>query len=1018
MMLPPPKVDTRTADDIVKWIKQQEKFNELQNDQLSEALVRIFARYCEIIIERLNQVPEKNYRVFLNELGISRNPPIAAQAPLTFTLVKNAALPAPIVVPRHTRVAAAPGNGENSPVTFETNQALTVTQAELVKIAAIDTYEDCYSDVSYLTSLNHEIDNIFPFKGTLPIRHELYIGVKNAIAENTVSNLQLVFSIPKQKSIFLDCQLEWRIQSDSGELLITAENDTTDGLRQSGIISFKNLPKWQRSRKGGRNGYWLICRLVNSIQPAERNELNIIKDLPTINRIEITGYTYLAETQLDCAFINTVPIDLSKDFFPLGSIPHFGDVFYISSPGFANLEANVTLNIILTNSASNEKESPIPRVNQTGQATIQWEFWNGSYWDDLDCNDNTQALTEDGKVSFAIPAVFKETAVNGLKGYWIRARLVAGHYGFQERIEYGNQKEQGQNIKFIPSTLAPPSMAAIKISTIKKFEPSKPVAVITDNDFVISHFDIEKNRTLKPFQINQEPIRALYFVFKAADKAMLAGYGLDLYFKINHVAERIVYRGDQQYPVLNWQYWNGSSWEMCKIRYDETQSFNVSGVVSLFIPDDIASWGETDSSLVEGVISQDQFVVDDEQTKLSQIEMKPVTYGIRVVWVTGDYHYGPVLQRVLLNTVLAEQVLTLEGEILGSSNGIPNQVFFSARTPILDNFILEVKEPHLPSSTEMNEYENAPTNTTAKDSKAGVWVRWHEVNDFLESGHSDRHFVVDRISGQIHFGNGDKGMQPPVGANNIRLRIYKTGGGSQGNKPANSITQLHTALPLIAAVTNHESAKGGQNIEDWDSVFERGPTYLRHRGRAVTARDFEDLAKISSPLVAKAKCFPLKDLGADFPLTGKPGDVSLVVVPRITDPEPRPSLDLLRHVWEFINPLRMQGTSLVLVGPDCLYINIQADIVPKYDSIEMDVVTVCRERLEAFLHPLTGGENTHGWDIGKRPHESDVYAVLESLPHLEFVRSLQVTFHEERTGILESGNFLVCSGKHKITLCQ
>lgn len=1009
MTLPIPKVDTRSAEDIVKWVKRQEGFKDLQNDQLSEALVHIFAHYCEIIIERLNQAPEKNYRAFLNHLGVSRNPPIAAQAPLTFIPIKNAALG--IIVPQHTKVAAAPDNGEGSPAVFETNQALTVTQAELVKVVTLDTQADSYSDVSCLTSLDHEMVGISPFKGVQQIKHEVNIGIEGVIAKNHVSRLKLTFSIAKQQSIFLDYRLEWRIRSDSEEQLIEPESDTTDGLRQSGVIIFDNLPEWRTSRKGGREGYWLSCRLLYSIKSTEIKPQHDVKlEWSIINKIEVTGYTNLIETRLDGASYNNLQLDLGKDFFPLGVRPQFGDVFYMNSQCFNNFEADISLNIKLTNPVSGETESPIPKVNHTGRAIIQWEFWNGSYWDVLNCSDDTQALTEDGKVSFVMPGTFKETGVNGSQGYWIRARLIAGHYGLQERVEYISQQSQGQSIKYIPSTLAPPAIAAITVSVTKKMGPGEPAAVITDNDFVISHIDISKHKVLVPFKINLEPIRALYFVFRAVDRAMLAGQGLDLYLKIDHVARRIVYSGDQQSPTLNWQYWNGEGWEMCKIRYDETQSFNATGVVSLFIPSDIAYWEETESSMIEGASLEAQSDLDTALTKTTPSKKKKLFLGIRAVLATGNYLCDPVIRQVSLNTVLAKQVLTLEDEILGSSNGTPNQVFYSARTPILGKVVLEVNESQRSSAIE------SPRNS-AKGVTEGDWVPWHEVDDFLESSPSDRHFVVERFSGELRFGNGIKGMLLPAGANNVRLHRYKTGGGALGNRPPNSITQLRTSLIGIAEVTNHESAKGGMDEEDWGSVYARGSAYLRHRRRAITAADYEDLARIASPLIAQAKCFPLRDLNSDSLSIVEPGVVSLIIVPKDRASEPRPSLDLLRYVWEFVNPLRMQGTSLVLAGPEYLRINVQAEIIPNYESIEVDIVTACKERLEAFLHPLAGGENANGWAFGKWPHSSDVYAVLESVPGVEFVRSLQVNYKEERVGLLESRNFLVCSGEHKITLC-
>ena len=100
--------------------------------------------------------------------------------------------------------------------------------------------------------------------------------------------------------------------------------------------------------------------------------------------------------------------------------------------------------------------------------------------------------------------------------------------------------------------------------------------------------------------------------------------------------------------------------------------------------------------------------------------------------------------------------------------------------------------------------------------------------------------MVDRETGEIIFGDDRQGRIPPAGTNNVRLRRYQTGGGAAGNKPRGTIEQLRTTVPYVDRVTNLEAAVGGQDLEDWDSLCERGSRWLRHRDRAVTAEDYED----------------------------------------------------------------------------------------------------------------------------------------------------------------------------------
>ena len=116
MMLEAPKIDSRSGKeiflDVARALKQRLGVDANGGNSMAEALLRVFGRYCELIIQRLNRVPEKNHLAFLDTLNVSRIPPVPAHVPLTFNPVKK--LPGtqvPIVVPARTQVAAPPGEG-------------------------------------------------------------------------------------------------------------------------------------------------------------------------------------------------------------------------------------------------------------------------------------------------------------------------------------------------------------------------------------------------------------------------------------------------------------------------------------------------------------------------------------------------------------------------------------------------------------------------------------------------------------------------------------------------------------------------------------------------------------------------------------------------------------------------------------------------------------------------------------------------------------------------------------------
>ena len=89
-MIPCPKVDQRSAEEIAAQLRALLSFyvpglrSGDGGNQLVEAMTRIFARYGELIIDRMNRAPERNYLAFLNLVGVSPLPPRAARVPLTF----------------------------------------------------------------------------------------------------------------------------------------------------------------------------------------------------------------------------------------------------------------------------------------------------------------------------------------------------------------------------------------------------------------------------------------------------------------------------------------------------------------------------------------------------------------------------------------------------------------------------------------------------------------------------------------------------------------------------------------------------------------------------------------------------------------------------------------------------------------------------------------------------------------------------------------------------------------------
>ncbi|MFC0096935.1 putative baseplate assembly protein [Micromonospora marina] len=132
MTLPVPHLDDRAFLDLVTEARDRiarscPDWTDLSAHDPGMALVEAFAYLTEVMIYRLNQLPEKAYVAFLNLLGVTRHPPAAAWADVRLT--RTGPDRGPVRVPAGTRVAAARG-ADPRPVVFVTTEPAVLPAGE------------------------------------------------------------------------------------------------------------------------------------------------------------------------------------------------------------------------------------------------------------------------------------------------------------------------------------------------------------------------------------------------------------------------------------------------------------------------------------------------------------------------------------------------------------------------------------------------------------------------------------------------------------------------------------------------------------------------------------------------------------------------------------------------------------------------------------------------------------------------------------------------------------------------
>lgn len=1085
MSLQPPKIDRRTFEDIVS---QTEKLAETftawcrpesngQSDA-GRALIRIFGNMAALVSDRLNQVPNKNFLTFLDLIGTQILPPQPAKVPLTFFLATGAMVD--VLVPSGTQVAALPTQGEEEEVVFETDRDLVVTSAQLqavfVRQPDSDRYTDCTQKATGIVDAAFSI-----FSGEQPIEHYLYLACDELLTLPGNKTLILTFdsSQPADLQKLLAKWFYW--DGSAWQPLSVTQTMPRAGKLQ---VTVQNLPTPRQQIIDSLMARWLRVALDSS-------QLTNLQLPPSITQIAVNAAIEENFLAPDACFFNTAPLDLTKDFYPFGEQPRFNDTFYIAcQQAFTHLNARVALQIELSDFQTvraNNVEILWEIWNGSNWQTIgRSSNSNPAIDSQLNFSDATQAFTLDRKqITFNLPSAIASGTVNGVIDYWIRARLVKGDYGqaafTRPRRDANNQIMYDSSnhpiYEFVEASFAPPSVKSLSLSYTYNSGDRPLSACFAYNNFTYVDFfgEISYSTTIrvaakarqKSLQVNSvaglevgdvlqiapggknsgtyqveainlgdrtvilsQPLQQNYskntqvvgcfFPYVPITETQPTLYlGFDrpfpnrtiaLYAQVEPPAPtEVAVRNDSSSsntpPQLAWEYSSLAGWATLGVQ-DETSAFAERGLIRFIGPSDFTLRNEFEQTL----------------------------YWLRVRLEGGNFRVQPRLRRLLTNTTWGIQAITLVNEVLGSSDGNPNQTFRTTRSPVLLGQQLQVQEGQMPSPAEhaaLEQVEGTDAIAIERD-EAGqieaIWVRWHEVPDFYGSGSRDRHYVLDRLTGEIRFGDGQNGMVPPLGRNNIRLSVYRTGGGERGNRDANTITQLKTTIPYIDGAINLEAAGSGADLEPLDRVKERGPKVLRHRGRAVTSQDFEDLTFEASPDVARVKAnvptFNPLDAGLwiepdnpnpDFsPHQGvQAGFVTLIIVPKNSSRQPTPSLALIEQVETYIRQRCLSAVDLWVAGPEWVEVSVVAEVVPVSPDI-VDIVKVAvTNRLEEFLHPLSGGANGQGWDFGRQPHDSDIYAAIQSVDGVNYVRSLQVNVANNQT---LQPNQLVFSGTHNITL--
>lgn len=339
-------------------------------------------------------------------------------------------------------------------------------------------------------------------------------------------------------------------------------------------------------------------------------------------------------------------------------------------------------------------------------------------------------------------------------------------------------------------------------------------------------------------------------------------------------------------------------------------------------------------------------------------------------------------------TLVADAVNTY-GELVGTSDGTPNQSFELGEVPVVDGSL------------------------TLYIQDGDIYSKWTQVQHLLDYGPTDLVFTTtldenDVVS--VTFGDGVSGVIPIL-YSEVRVN-YVVGGGTVGNISPNTLNLIEyipnlseaevTAIQGAVTVNNEGTGLGGSDPESNDQIRFAAPASLRSGNRAVTLKDFSDLA-LSVSGVGKANA-----------TASIWTSVTLYIAPSrtATDTDPAPGLDdlggvtaeytrLKGDVENFLANKTLIGTTVTVQPPTYVdaVISISYTKLPQYTTAEIET---------ALKLNLVTAFGYNGMNFQDTIYPQDIEFVLQQTQGIKTVKLLAL--HE----LLDTGLNTLTGGPGEI----
>ena len=338
--------------------------------------------------------------------------------------------------------------------------------------------------------------------------------------------------------------------------------------------------------------------------------------------------------------------------------------------------------------------------------------------------------------------------------------------------------------------------------------------------------------------------------------------------------------------------------------------------------------------------------------------------------------FRPTIRRILMNAAEIRNTETHDEESFYVNASVPNMRFPLAAENICSAEVWVSELPRFtPGSMEKLAKEQPDRVRISHDILGNItafFVRWDEVENFDDSQAGDRHYVIDRLTRAIVFGDGVHVSIPPA-QRGVAFTVREVScAGRAGDLPAGAVDTLYDETFFVGSVENPVATSGGSDLETIDGAAKRASAVVSGHGRLVSERDYVREVFAFSDAIEKVRCIAGRDLwGAPAP-----GSVTVAVLCRDYADGSYSFLSLhdsLRRRLLDKCVATVTGEMLTVCEPVYVAVSVHVWISVEDVARSIDVQAQVTESIGNFLDPLRGG-----WEIGCLPTQLQLHQMLHA----------------------------------------